>query len=174
MSLPKNHPDWFWEPPSPASLLFNGYPEFFPGGTSAGPWCWPLNSSKFLNTLTVYKSTPCQMLWNLHQQHCEDLKPHTNYSVLTNITFGRSFCVSYNSFFFIFVVPCIMLYNCEISPTRCNNCVLFFSMALLYVFRATISPIISSTYAYMATGKLAHLGCKFVSSKVVLSFWSCR
>jgi len=27
---------------------------------------------------------------------------------------------------------------------------------------------------YMATGKLAHLGCKFVSSKVVLSFWSCR
>ena len=74
----------------------------------------------------------------------------------------------------IFVVPCIMLYNCEISPTRCNNCVLFFAMALLYMFRATISPIIRSTMLYMATGKLAHLGCKFVSSKVVLSFWSCR
>ena len=25
---------------------------------------------------------------------------------------------------------------------------------------------------YMATGKLAHLGCKFVGSKVVLSLWS--
>ena len=25
---------------------------------------------------------------------------------------------------------------------------------------------------YMATGKPAHLGCKFVSSKVVLSLWS--
>ena len=37
--------------------------------------------------------------------------------------------------------------NCEISPTRCNNCVLFFAMALLYMFRATISPIIRSTYA---------------------------
>jgi len=36
----------------------------------------------------------------------------------------------------------------EISPTRCNNCVFFFSaMALLYMFRATISPIIRSTYA---------------------------
>ena len=31
----------------------------------------------------------------------------------------------------IFVVPCIILYNCEINPTRCNNCVLFFAMALL-------------------------------------------
>ena len=49
--------------------------------------------------------------------------------------------------FFIFVVPCIMLYNCEISPTRCNNCVLFFAMALLYMFRETNSPIIRSTYA---------------------------
>ena len=25
----------------------------------------------------------------------------------------------------IFVVPCIMLYSCEISPTRCNNCVFY-------------------------------------------------
>ena len=49
--------------------------------------------------------------------------------------------------FLIFVVPCIMLYNCEISPTGCNNCVLFFAMALLYTFRATFSPIIRSTYA---------------------------
>ena len=47
----------------------------------------------------------------------------------------------------IFVVPCITLYSSEISPTRCNNCVLFFAMALLYMFRATISPIIRSTYA---------------------------
>ena len=38
------------------------------------------------------------------------------------------------------------LYSSEISPTRCNNCVLFFAVALLYMFRATISPIIRSTY----------------------------
>ena len=47
----------------------------------------------------------------------------------------------------IFVVLCLMLYNCEISPTRCNNCVLFFAMAFLYMFRETILPIIRSTYA---------------------------
>ena len=34
-----------------------------------------------------------------------------------------------------------------------------FAMALLYMFRATISPIIRSTMLYMATGELAHLGC---------------
>ena len=38
-------------------------------------------------------------------------------------------------------------HSSEISPTRCNNCVLFFAMALLYMFRATISLIIRSTYA---------------------------
>ena len=47
----------------------------------------------------------------------------------------------------IFVVPSIMLYSSKISPTRWINCVLFFAMALLYMFRATISPIIRSTYA---------------------------
>ena len=34
-----------------------------------------------------------------------------------------------------------------------------FAVALLYMFRVTISPIIRSTMLYMATGKLAHLGC---------------
>ena len=39
-------------------------------------------------------------------------------------------------------------YCSEINPTRCNNCVFLFSaMALLYMFRVTISPIIRSTYA---------------------------
>ena len=33
-----------------------------------------------------------------------------------------------------------------------------FAMALLYMFRVTISPIIRSML-YMATGELAHLGC---------------
>ena len=56
--------------------------------------------------------------------------------------------LSYNKrCYLIFVVPCIMLYSGEISPTRCNNCVLFFAMTLLFMFRATISPIIRSTYA---------------------------
>ena len=49
--------------------------------------------------------------------------------------------------YLIFVVPSIMLYSSEISPTRRNNCVFFSAMALLYMFRATISPIIRSTYA---------------------------
>ena len=48
----------------------------------------------------------------------------------------------------------------EISPTRCNQQLRFlFAMALLYMFRVTISPIIRSTMLYMATGELAHLGC---------------
>jgi len=41
----------------------------------------------------------------------------------------------------------IAIISCEISPTRCNNCVLFFAMALLYMLRATFSPIIRGTYA---------------------------
>jgi len=56
----------------------------------------------------------------------------------------------------ISVVPCIMLYSSEIRPTRCNNCVLFSAMALLCMFRVTISPLIRSTMLYMATGELAH------------------
>jgi len=30
-----------------------------------------------------------------------------------------------SEFNLIFVVPCIMLYYSEISPTRCNNCVFY-------------------------------------------------
>ena len=44
-----------------------------------------------------------------------------------------------------------MLYSGEISPTRCNNCVFLFAMALLYMSRVTISPINRSTMLYMAT-----------------------
>ena len=47
----------------------------------------------------------------------------------------------------IFVVPSIMLYSSEISPTRCNNCAFILRNGLLYMFRVTISPIIRSTYA---------------------------
>ena len=43
-----------------------------------------------------------------------------------------------------------MLYIGEISPTRCNNCVFLFAVALLYMFRVTISPIIRNTMLYMA------------------------
>ena len=37
-----------------------------------------------------------------------------------------------------------------------------FAMALLYMFRVTISPIIRSTILYMATGELAQ--CKLTNS----------
>ena len=49
--------------------------------------------------------------------------------------------------------------SCEISPTRCKIAFFLFAMALLYMFRVTISPIIRSTMLYVATGELAHLGC---------------
>ena len=65
----------------------------------------------------------------------------------------------YNKLYLMFVVPCIMFYFGEISPTRRNNLRFLFAMALLYMFRVTISPIIRSTMLYMATGELAHLGC---------------
>ena len=74
-----------------------------------------------------------------------------------SLTRGLSARCRLLSLHLIFVVPCIMLYSGEISPTRCNNCV-FYSQ-LLYMFRVTISPIIRSTMLYMATGALAHLGC---------------
>ena len=48
-----------------------------------------------------------------------------------------------------------MLYSGEMSPTRCNNLRFLFAMALLYMFRVTISPIIRSTMLYMAKGELA-------------------
>ena len=41
-----------------------------------------------------------------------------------------------------------------------------FAMALLYMFRVTISPIIGSTMLYMATGELAH--CKLTLGVLVL------
>ena len=127
--------------------------------------------------------------------------------------------------FLTFVVPSIMFYSGEISPTRCNNCV-FYSQWLYPTCVGWQSHPSSGVHMlYMATGELAHLGCysgeisptrcnncvfysqlvystcfgwqshpssgvqcciwpqvswltyvviKFVSSKVVLSLWSCR
>ena len=47
---------------------------------------------------------------------------------------------------------------------------LFSLMALLYMFRATISPIIRGVHMlYMATGKPPHLGCKFLSDVSVVN-----
>ena len=48
------------------------------------------------------------------------------------------------------ILKCKISYSGEISPTRCNNCVFLFALALLYMFRVTISPIIRSTMLYMA------------------------
>ena len=39
------------------------------------------------------------------------------------ITAAQNFSALPSFFFLIFVVPCVMLYSGEISPTRCNNCV---------------------------------------------------
>ena len=47
---------------------------------------------------------------------------------------------------------------------------LFFAMALLYMFRVTIPPIIRSTYAvYGLSGRQVYLCCNFVNILVVLS-----
>ena len=74
-----------------------------------------------------------------------------------------------NHIFLIFVVPSIVLYSSEISPTRCNNCV--FILRNGFTLRVSGDTHTSSGVhmLYMATGKPAHLGCKFfvrcVSSK---------
>ena len=63
---------------------------------------------------------------------------------------------------------------CDISPTRCNNCVFILRNGFYSTcFGRQSHPSLGIHMLYMATGKLAHLGCKFVSSKVVLSLWSC-
>ena len=65
--------------------------------------------------------------------------------------------------------------RCEISPTRCNNCVFILRNGFYSTYFGRQSHTSSGVHMlYMATGKLAHLGCKFVSSKVVLSLWSYR
>ena len=51
------------------------------------------------------------------------------------------------------------MYSGEISRNKMQQLRFLFAMALLYMFRVTISPIIRSTMLYMATGELAHLGC---------------
>ena len=65
-------------------------------------------------------------------------------------------------------------HSSEISPT--NATIAFYSSQWLYStrFGRQSHPSSGVHMLYMATGKLAHLGCKFVSSKVVLSLWSCR
>ena len=62
----------------------------------------------------------------------------------------------------IFVVPSIMLYSSEISPTRCNNCV-FYSPQWLYstCFGRQSHPSSGVHKLYMATGKPVHLGLSF-------------
>ena len=46
---------------------------------------------------------------------------------------------------------------------------LFFAMALLYMFRVTIPPIIRVHMLYMASGMQVYLCCNFVSIMVILS-----
>ena len=118
---------------------------------------------KFNEVLSyLYPSLPHILCFTEHHLNQQEIE----LNLIESYTLGASFCrtsfkmggicifINKNLNFrnvdirnLIFVVPCIMLYNCEISPTRCNNCVLFFAVALLYMFRATVSPIIRSTYA---------------------------
>jgi hypothetical protein len=72
----------------------------------------------------------------------------------------------------IFVISFIIF---EISPTRCNNYVFILRNGFYSTcFGRQSHPSSEVHILYMATGKPAHLGCKFVSCKVVLSLWSCR
>ena len=63
-----------------------------------------------------------------------------------------------------------MLYSSEISPTRYNNCV-FYSPQWLYstCFGRQSHPSPGVHMLYMATGKPAHLGCKFLSDMSVVN-----
>ena len=70
----------------------------------------------------------------------------------------------------IFVVPSIMLYSSEISPTRCNNCVFILTQWLYSTcFGRQSHPSSRVHMLYMATGKPAHLGCKFLSDVSVVN-----
>ena len=119
-------------------------PGFFPRGEVAGPsvnlppcsakvqndWSsLPLLCLRAMNKENVMFFTVLYCIWNKTQRLkiILDLKASINQNY-------RYFHETHS-------------FRCEISPTRCNNCVLFFAMALLYMFRATISPIIRSTYA---------------------------
>jgi hypothetical protein len=65
--------------------------------------------------------------------------------------------------FLIFVVPCIILIVCEISPTRCNNCIFILRNSFYSTcFGRQSYPSSGVHMLYMATGKLAH--CKLTNS----------
>ena len=86
-----------------------------------------------------------------------------SYTSILNIAVGNTI-YNYGKMNLIFVVPSIMLYSSEISPTRCNNCVFILRNGFtLHVFGRQSHPSSGVHMLYMATGKPAHLGCKFLS-----------
>ena len=98
-------------------------------------------------------------VWAVFNIHDGKINCLYNKTLIISDTLSSFISNSCKPLYLIFVVPCIMIFSGEISPTRCNNCVFYSQWLLLYMFRVTISPIIRSTMLYMATGELAHLGC---------------
>ena len=71
-------------------------------------------------------------------------------------------CLTHIHFIEIFDIQIEIKYGIDRRRNKSNKMQqlrFLFAMALLYMFRVTISPIIRSTMLYMATGKLTHLGC---------------
>ena len=63
-----------------------------------------------------------------------------------------------------------MLYSSEISPTRCNNYVFILRNGFtLHVSGDSLTHHQVVHMLYMATGKPAHLGCKFLSDVSVVN-----
>jgi hypothetical protein len=58
--------------------------------------------------------------------------------------------------YLIFVVPSIMLYSSEISPTRCNNCVFIHRNGFTLHVSGNYVPIIRRKYRTCATPGICH------------------
>ena len=83
-------------------------------------WQVPMFQRILETSLPVTESHP----WRLYlQHHSMNLRPCTVHFFSRDLIWPMF--VYSNTFFLIFVVPCIMLYSGEISPTRCNNCVFY-------------------------------------------------
>ena len=91
----------------------NGAPEIFSDGKVASASSWPLTSIES-PTLPCVEPTSQVCKGDDHAR-----APFFEYYWAPI----RDDWNSYGYFYLIFVVPCIMLYSGEISPTRCNNCV---------------------------------------------------
>ena len=107
-----------------ATLKTNGL--YFPTGLrddkhACALFCYQLRRGYWKQHLTF--CTDCIFKQNNFYEEYEKVMNNSNEMTRRRKLIRR--CKVAQQVFFIFVVPCIMLYSGEISPTRCNNCVFY-------------------------------------------------